>query len=89
MHTGAYDVYAVLKHSDDQGMVDQVNFNSSEWIALRKWAEKELAELRQMNDAPDKDEIQTAVLRGQILFCKKVLSLPEQVKRNNTMPSEF
>lgn len=50
------------------------NTNSPEWLALRKYCEERLVELREANDSPQPD-IDTSILRGQIMFCKEVLEL--------------
>lgn len=71
-------------------MFAEFNFHSSEWATLRKWADQELIQLREKNDAADLSEVQTALVRGQILFCKKLLGIPEEVERDRStqMPSD-
>jgi len=45
-----------------------------EWATVKEYCENRLAELRVENDN-DADEIETAKLRGMILFIKELLDL--------------
>lgn len=49
--------------------------HSSLWMRLRAELERLLAEKRGANDAPDKDPIQTAFIRGQIANLKRLIAL--------------
>jgi hypothetical protein len=59
-----------------------IDFQTSTWHALRKWAEAELTKARNKNDAPTLSEIDTAALRGEIRMLKRFLDLPNQAARS-------
>lgn len=52
-----------------------INYQSETWQAISAWAETERQKLREMNDSPMSPE-ETAALRGQLKFIKKLLGLP-------------
>ena len=51
------------------------DLSSSTWRRLTDALTVRLAELRSMNDKPELNEIQTAVIRGKIAEVKRILSL--------------
>lgn len=58
-----------------------IDFQSSAWHQIRKWAEDEMAKCRQKNDALGLSGEETAALRGEIRALKKLIGLPAQVAR--------
>lgn len=52
-----------------------LNFTSETWQSVVAWGEQERQKLREMNDSPLSPE-ETASLRGQLKFIKKLLGLP-------------
>ena len=62
----------------------QIDFSTATWADLRRWAEGELVSLRLRNDGA-LSEPETALLRGQIQFAKRLLALPETVARGNEL----
>lgn len=58
-----------------------IDFNSSAWHQIRKWAEQELAAARQKNDATGLTDRDTQVLRGEIRLLKRFLDLPNSATR--------
>jgi hypothetical protein len=65
--------------SGQQGSGDGfLNTGSNTWTFIKKWAENELMATRMSNDSLEKDETQTAALRGRIKLLKEILALPEE-----------
>ena len=58
-----------------------IDFQSSAWHQIRKWAEDEMAKCRQKNDALGLSPDETSALRGEIRAYKKLLGLQQQVAR--------
>jgi len=70
----------------EEGYLD---ITSLTWTFIRKWANKELNLARIANDNINKDERQTAALRGRIKMLVDLLSLPEtSAKRNKPQLEE-
>lgn len=61
------------------------NFSSREWFALRKWAEHQLTQAREKNDSIELTDFETATLRGEIRFAKRLLGLPDAVASRSEM----
>jgi hypothetical protein len=57
-------------------MSPALNIHSQEWLVIEAYCKAQIAELHEENES-DLDAIQTAMIRGQILFARKVLSLSE------------
>lgn len=57
-----------------------INFQSESWQAVTAWAEDERQKLRVMNDT-DLPPGETAAVRGQLTFIKKLLGLPAKAAR--------
>lgn len=53
-----------------------IDFNSSVWKNVTQWAELELERARVKNDTR-MTELDTAALRGEIGFIKRLLALPK------------
>ena len=51
--------------------------HSPTWVFVRNWAREELQMIREANDSTARNEIQTAVLRGEIKRLKTLLLLPD------------
>ena len=49
---------------------------SNTWKFIENWCEEELYKLRLKNDNSNLNDIETAVLRGRIKECKRILSIP-------------
>lgn len=64
-------------------MTPNIDFSSSQWLQLQRWAEAELAQARERNDARALSIEATSVLRGEISVWKKILDLPKQAARDN------
>lgn len=58
-----------------------IDFTSSTWHLLRKWAEAQLQKSREKNDATGLSDIDTAVVRGEIKMLKRFLDLPNEATR--------
>jgi hypothetical protein len=68
---------------------EELDVRSSAWAFVRNYLIDELAKAREANDSSNKTDIQTAELRGQIKFIKKMLSLPEKAaKKENKKNSQ-
>ena len=50
--------------------------SSLEWIRIKDYCNDRLSALQVENEA-DLDEVETATIRGQIKFCREILSLEE------------
>lgn len=57
-----------------------IDYSSSAWHQVRRWAEDQLSKAREKNDA-SLSEIDTASLRGEIKLLKKFLDLPNGATR--------
>lgn len=57
-------------------MDTNIDFTSGAWQQITRWAESELDRARKQNDG-ELDDLQTASVRGEIKFIKKLLSLPK------------
>ena len=55
---------------------------------MRKWAEEQLRKCRDKNDAVNLSDTETALLRGEIRFIKRVLDLPNEVTRGVVIESD-
>jgi hypothetical protein len=58
-----------------------IDYNSSTWHQLRKWAEAQLQQARTKNDTVNLSDTETALLRGEIRFIKRFLDLPNMATR--------
>ena len=68
--------------SGEKGFAEgQLETGSLTWMFIRKWANNKLNEARISNDSLEKNETQTAALRGRISILKDILALPEQPKK--------
>ena len=57
-----------------------IDFNTPTWRQISEWAQAQLARARDRNDA-NLNEIDTALLRGEIRCLKKILDLPNAAAR--------
>jgi hypothetical protein len=58
-----------------------INFQSPDWLAAAAWLTEQLAAVRESNDNPNWSHEQTAALRGELRFIKRMLALPEKAAR--------
>jgi hypothetical protein len=65
-----------------------IDFNSSAWKQIAQWIEAETERVRKRNDSTELTEAQTAALRGEIRFAKKILDLPNAATRGQAQPLE-
>lgn len=61
--------------SEPEGVLDTA---SSTWAFVKKWAEDEINTLRRKNDSIKNSPDVTAMLRGRIFECKKLLDIPKE-----------
>jgi hypothetical protein len=66
-----------------------IDFTSAAWLHVAQWAASEVERLRQRNDATDLTAEQTATLRGEIRFAKRLLGLPEAAARGRSAESAY
>lgn len=59
-----------------------IDFQSSTWHLLRKWAEAQVKRAREKNDALSLSAEETAALRGEIRVLKRLLDLPNAAARD-------
>jgi hypothetical protein len=59
-----------------------IDFGGGTWREIAQWAGEQLDAARRRNDGVDISPEQTAALRGEIRFIKRLLALPEQVARD-------
>jgi hypothetical protein len=59
-----------------------IDFTSAAWNEVARWAEENLTAARRRNDSTELDSEQTAAVRGEIRFLKKLLALPQTVARD-------
>ena len=64
-----------------------VNFAAGDWLQLAMWAREQLASARVRNDSASNSAEDTAVIRGEIKFIKKLLGLPEEAARDSKAES--
>lgn len=64
-----------------------INFQSGEWLAVVAWARDQLESLRKKNDNPELSPEQTAALRGEIRFAKRLLGLADEPARKKSAGS--
>jgi hypothetical protein len=87
------------QESDDNEPVPAIRFDSpakdgridphsNTWIAVEGWLNTRIAELREDNDSPKRDALQTAVIRGQIRLAKDLLAAPHQKERVRRPPDD-
>jgi hypothetical protein len=62
----------------EKGRLDR---HSPTWMFLSGWAAEELARLRAKNDGVSLNEVETAVIRGNIRCLKNILALPDSPGR--------
>lgn len=55
--------------------VEDIDFNSQSWMALKGWAEDEIENIRQDLETPQTDAVETEFLRGRIAALRCVLDL--------------
>lgn len=58
-----------------------IDYNSTAWHQIRKWAEGQLQQARTKNDVVNLSDTETALLRGEIRFIKRFLDLPNAATR--------
>ena len=66
----------------------ELQTHSLTWAFIRNHCIESVNRLREQNDA-DKNEIETAALRGEIRALKKVLNLPESTAREVSRKAQF
>ena len=59
-----------------------IDYQSATWHQLRQWAEGQLKRAREKNDALTLAPDETAALRGEIRFLKRLLDLPNAAARD-------
>lgn len=57
------------------------DFTTPTWRQITEWAQLQLTRARERNDAAGLNEIDTALLRGEIRCLKKILDLPQAAAR--------
>ena len=50
---------------------------SDTWKAVERWAEEQIADLREKNDSPRLNDIKTSFIRGKIKALKDLIQLKE------------
>lgn len=66
-----------------------IDYQSSTWHQVRKWADEQLKRARDKNDSLAADATETAALRGEIRILKRFLDLPSAAARGVTvLPDE-
>ena len=65
-----------------------IDYSSSTWHLLRKWAEVQLEQARTKNDAVALSNPETAAMRGEIRMLKRFLDLPNAATRGVVAESE-
>ena len=69
-------------------MTQSLNIHSQEWLVIEKFCKEQIAALHEENEG-DLDAEQTAQVRGQMAFARKVLALastetPMELITNNS-----
>lgn len=73
----------------NQNNIPEWNNGSPEWNKIEKWAEEELRRARVRNDSPTLSEIQTAVIRGEILAYTKILGMRQAASREVVVGPDY
>jgi len=60
------------------------DFTSNDWLYLKDWLEKQIADLRAQNDVLTLDEKATTAIRAKIAAYKQLADLPETMRRTQT-----
>lgn len=63
-------------------MSKTIDIGSPTWIAVQEWAERGLAELRDFREIPNLDVRKLDLALGSIEIFKKLLALPEAIRRD-------
>ena len=58
-----------------------LDYSSPTWLYIERWARTQLQINREKNDSLTREETQTAALRGEIKFIKKLLDLDTRQKQ--------
>ncbi len=58
-----------------------IDFTSPAWRQITEWAQDQLTRARERNDAAGLNEVDTALLRGEIRCLKRLLDLPKAAAR--------
>lgn len=65
----------------------RIDTDSLTWLAVKAWAESQLAVLRRLNDTPGLPMPETENARGSIRHLNLLLGLPEQQRKDENVPN--